>query len=184
MGSNKWLKIVLKPGNYERSAETIEQILEAALKVLVNDGYAALTFRRVEQESGLKVEHISYHFPTKEDLVRGLLDAVMAGYSDRSDRLVTATEGGDRAQFRAAIVTILRDIQTFETTHLFPELWSMANHDPVVNDSVQEFYRRARVRMIALLRRLNPALSETDAERGHYTGVRSMYAKPEHMMNT
>ena len=108
----------------------------------------------------------------------------MAGYSDRSDRLVTATEGGDRAQFRAAIVTILRDIQTFETTHLFPELWSMANHDPVVNDSVQEFYRRARVRMIALLRRLNPALSETDAERGHYTGVRSMYAKPEHMMNT
>ena len=30
MGSNKWLKIVLKPGNYERSAETIEQILEAA----------------------------------------------------------------------------------------------------------------------------------------------------------
>ena len=105
MGSNKWLKIVLKPGNYERSAETIEQILEAALKVLVNDGYAALTFRRVEQESGLKVGHISYHFPTKEDLVRGLLDAVMAGYSDRSDRLVTATEGGDRAQFRAAIVT-------------------------------------------------------------------------------
>ena len=68
MGSNKWLKIVLKPGNYERSAETIEQILEAALKVLVNDGYAALTFRRVEQESGLKVGHISYHFPTKEDL--------------------------------------------------------------------------------------------------------------------
>ena len=132
MGSNKWLKIVLKPGNYERSAETIEQILEAALKVLVNDGYAALTFRRVEQESGLKVGHISYHFPTKEDLVRGLLDAVMAGYSDRSDRLVTATEGGDRAQFRAAIVTILRDIQTFETTHLFPELCSMANPDPAV----------------------------------------------------
>ncbi|MBK6721259.1 MAG: TetR family transcriptional regulator [Sphingomonadales bacterium] len=131
-----------------------------------------LTFRRVEQESGLKVGHISYHFPTKEDLVRGLLDAVMAGYSDRSDRLVTATEGGDRAQFRAAIVTILRDIQTFETTHL-SRARSMANHDPVVNDSVQEFYRRARVRMIAL-RRLNPACPETDAERGHYTGVRSM----------
>ncbi len=164
MRTTKWLKIAPRPGRYARSAETVEQILEATLQVLMRDGHASLTFRSVSEECGLKVGHISYHFPTKEDLVRGLLDAVMEGYSDRAERLVYGISGGEKATLRAAIISILRDVQTFETTHLFPELWSMANHDPVVEARVQEFYTRARVRVEALIRSLNPALGARDAE--------------------
>lgn len=164
METRKWLKIAPKSGTYARTAETLEQILEATLRVLMRDGHAALTFRRVADESGLKVGHISYHFPSKDDLVQGLLDAVLEGYAERAEQQVYAAQLGDREQFRAAIIGILRDVQSFQTTHFFPELWSMANHDPRIDERVQDFYTRARLRMQALIGRLNPALSARDAE--------------------
>lgn len=164
METKKWLKIVPKSGTYARTAETIERILEDTLHVLMRDGYANLTFRGVADECGLKVGHISYHFPSKDDLVRGLLDAVLEGYASRAEQQVYKAHRGDREQFRAAIIEILKDIQTFQTTHLFPELWSMANHDPEIDARVQDFYVRARSRMQALISRMNPALTEEDVE--------------------
>ncbi|MGH2263497.1 TetR family transcriptional regulator C-terminal domain-containing protein, partial [Klebsiella pneumoniae] len=93
-----------------------------------------------------------------------LLDAVMDGYANQPEWQPHSAPPEDRNRLRAVIIQTLRDIQTFQTTHLFPELWSMANHDPEVDQRIQEFYRRARAWTQQLLQRLNPALSERDAE--------------------
>ncbi len=158
------LKIAHRPGTYARTAATIEQILNATMRILMTEGYAALTLRRVAAECGLRIGNLTYHFPTKSELVTALLEAVLEGYRERNRQIHRGLDLDDRTRLKAAIFNTLRDVQSFQTTYLFPELWSLANHDPVVGAKVQEFYRQARRPTIQLVRRLNPALDEADAE--------------------
>ena len=52
-----------------------EKILAAARQIVERDGAGALTFDELARESGITRGGITYHFPTKEDLLRGLLEA-------------------------------------------------------------------------------------------------------------
>lgn len=158
------LKIAPRPGAYARTAETVEQILNATMRILMTEGYAALTLRRVATECGLRVGNLTYHFPTKNELVTALLDAVLGGYRERARKVHRGVELDDRTKLKAAIFNTLRDVQSFQTTYLFPELWSLANHDPDIGTKLQAFYRQARAPTVQLIRRLNPALNEDDAE--------------------
>lgn len=158
------LKIKVRPGAYARTADTLDQILNATLQVLMKEGYAAVTLRRVAAESGLRVGNLTYHFPTKNDLIKALLDAVLEGYQDRARRIMSGVQLDDRTRLQSALFLTLRDIQSFQTTYLFPELWSLANHDPEIEARLHDFYRAARQPLVRLLGRLNPRLSEEDAE--------------------
>jgi AcrR family transcriptional regulator len=163
-GSLTRLRVAPRTGTQARTTEAIEQILNATLAVLARDGLSSLTLRRVAAECGTGLGNVSYHFPTKEDLLNGLLDALLAAYSEHIGQLKKELPKDDREQLKAMVVTLLLDAQTMETTYLFPELWSMANHFPEVDTRLQDFYRKARGPAIDLLQRLNPALSADDAE--------------------
>ncbi|WP_430323800.1 TetR/AcrR family transcriptional regulator, partial [Salmonella enterica] len=60
--------------------ETRELILRTALSVLIEEGYRAMSMRRVAAECGMKFGNLTYHYRTREDLVRELLDAVISSY--------------------------------------------------------------------------------------------------------
>ncbi len=158
------LKIKPRPGAYARTADTIEQILNATLLILTSEGYAALTLRRVATQCGLRVGNLTYHFPTKNALVKELLDAVLVAYRERYQRMLEGLDLDDRGQLRAALFDTLRDVQSHQTTHLFPELWSLANHDPEIDERLQDFYRQIISGYQAMIRPLNPDLSEDDAQ--------------------
>jgi AcrR family transcriptional regulator len=163
MHERERLKVAARPGAYARTTETIEQILNATLDVLMEEGHAALTLRRVAAKCGTRSGNISYHFPTKEALLHGLLDAVLAQYAERSERMRREAEQQVPHNLPATIVYLLRDIQTYQTTHLFPELWAMANHDPEIEKRLQEFYQKARERHIQATMAANRSLSYDDA---------------------
>ena len=69
-----------RQGGYTKGHETREEILRSALQILVDEGYRAMSMRRVATECGMKFGNLTYHFPTREDLVRELLDAVISSY--------------------------------------------------------------------------------------------------------
>ncbi len=52
------------PGN------TRERILHAAVTVLNDEGFGALTQQRVCTEAGVRQSHLTYYFPTRNDLLR------------------------------------------------------------------------------------------------------------------
>lgn len=54
------------------------KILEAAVRVIQRDGVTAMTFDAVAAESGLTRGGLMYHFPSREDLVRGVDDYLAA----------------------------------------------------------------------------------------------------------
>lgn len=156
------LRIRAREGAYACGIETIEQILRAALTVLVDEGSRAFTLRRIATECGMKVGNLSYYFPRKEHLVRELLDAILNGYGDAAADILIGTTGRPEERLRRIILFTLDDIRTKRTTNLFPELWALANHDPDVNDLVQTFYARAQRGIAEAVAGVNPALGEED----------------------
>ena len=166
--SNKFivpdLAIIQREGGYARGREGHAQILRAALGLLVDFGYRAMSMRRVAEACDMKLGNLTYYFPTKEDLVRELLDAVISSYEIEFEAIVH--EAGVSAEDRLAevCILILEDICTKKTTRVFPELWALSNHDPFVLERVHELYARARVALNEIIAEINPALPEHERE--------------------
>ncbi|MFD2782794.1 TetR/AcrR family transcriptional regulator [Novosphingobium pokkalii] len=77
-----------RPGGYARGAATAEAIVKAALKVLIEEGAAQFTVRRIAAECGMKVGNVSYHFPRKDMLVQVMLADMLESYDKVLDSQV------------------------------------------------------------------------------------------------
>jgi len=66
------------PGQKAAEAERREQILEAAYKVALRKGLEGLTVRAVAAAAGLSHGLVLFHFKRKDQLVRAVLDRVLA----------------------------------------------------------------------------------------------------------
>ncbi|MEI6539493.1 MAG: TetR/AcrR family transcriptional regulator [Planctomycetota bacterium] len=53
---------------------TKDKICEAAMQVVIRDGLLAMTLDNVARQAGISKGGVMYHFPGKEELVRGVLD--------------------------------------------------------------------------------------------------------------
>lgn len=53
---------------------TKDKICEAAMQVVIRDGLLAMTMDNVARQAGISKGGVMYHFPGKEELVRGVLD--------------------------------------------------------------------------------------------------------------
>jgi AcrR family transcriptional regulator len=58
------------------------KILESARRIVQTRGAGALTFEELVKDSGITRGGITYHFPTKEALLRGLLESDLAQWSE------------------------------------------------------------------------------------------------------
>ncbi|SEH13884.1 transcriptional regulator, TetR family [Sphingopyxis sp. YR583] len=156
------LRFVPRERGYARGQEGFELILKTALSVLVEHGYKDMTLRRIAKECGMKAGNISYYFKSKDDLVRALLQAISRSYEDAISS-ATVQAGSDPEQRFIDLVTfILRDGTTRQTSYIFPELWSLANHDPFAKQCIDELYLREHERFILIIGELNPTLEAED----------------------
>lgn len=144
------------PRRYAPSEVAIEQMLAAAERVLIRDGYHAFSTRRVACECGVSVGHLTYYFPAKIELVRAMIIGVMKRYADRLRHDLAGTPLRNRAQVAGLISWLLHDTVTQETSGLFRELWVMAKHDPVVAREVIRFYEGLMDAFVELVTPLYP----------------------------
>ncbi|MFN3423129.1 MAG: TetR/AcrR family transcriptional regulator [Novosphingobium meiothermophilum] len=151
-----------RPGTYARGAETVDTIIKAALRVLIDEGAGAFTIRRIAAECGMKVGNVSYHFPKKELLIQTLLDDIIANYDKLLERTVRQPGLDAEERLRLIVVMCLDDIAGKRTTRLFTELWALANHNGFVADRVRLFYQRVHDFIAVYVAELNPALSAQD----------------------
>ena len=148
-----------RDGGYSKGHRTREQILHAALVILVAEGYAAMTMRRVATACDMKLGNLTYHFPTREDLVRELLNAVITAYEIEFDKFLHLPGVSPEEKLAEICGLILEDIRTEKTTRVFPELWALSNHDEFVLERVQDLYARARAPLMQVIREIRPDLS-------------------------
>jgi len=150
-----------RDGGYSKGHETRELILHTALHILIEEGYRAMSMRRVANDCGIKFGNLTYHYRTREDLVRELLEAVIRSYEVEFDQIIHL-KGLPAERLQRICGFILEDIRSKKTTHLFPELWALSNHDAFVLGRVQELYDRARAPLRDIVGEMRPDLSAED----------------------
>jgi AcrR family transcriptional regulator len=151
-----------RPGIYARGSDTVDTILKAAAHVLVEEGASAFTLRRIADECGLKVGNVSAHFPRKEMLVQVLLEELITSAEDLIEKSFSLNDIPAEEALTIIITGILDDIALKRTTHLFIELWAMANHNDFVADRLEDLYRYMIDLIASCVKQLNPALGPKD----------------------
>lgn len=58
-------------------------ILDAALNAILKHGYKAMSFRDLAAEVGIKSASVHYHFPTKNDLCKAVMQRYTDDYAER-----------------------------------------------------------------------------------------------------
>lgn len=150
-----------RDGGYAKGHETREMILHTALNILIEEGYRAMSMRRVATDCGIKFGNLTYHYRSREDLVRELLEAVIRSYEVEFDQIIHLP-GRPAQRLERICRFILQDIRNKKTTHLFPELWALSNHDSFVLGRVQELYERARAPLAEIIGEMRADLSFED----------------------
>lgn len=153
-----------RPGISPRGTETVSAILEAARRVLVEEGASAFTLRRIAAECGMQMGNVNRHFPRKEMLIRVLLEDLFEHGSDEIEPEFQMANRPADEQLAIFIRSSLDRIESKDLTRLFIELWAMANHSEYVADKVEIAYRNINALMEPLIAELNPALSPEDVE--------------------
>jgi AcrR family transcriptional regulator len=134
----------------EDKNKTREAILDATETIMRNDGYAAVSSRRVAAEAGLKSQLVHYHFGTMDELFLALFQRADAQNFDRHMQAMAAPKP-------------LRELWKLNTDRkgmgLIFEFMALANH----RDALRKEIARANVRTRSLQNSmLKRAFEESD----------------------
>ena len=88
-----------EPGSVPRTPLSRERVLRAAIRIADESGIESLTMRRVAEDLGAEAMSLYYHVASKEDLLDGIADAVVAEINDAVGGLGVPSAG---AQWKAA----------------------------------------------------------------------------------
>ena len=149
----------------EKGRQRRDAILDAATRVLVEEGYAQLSTRKIAARAAIRPGHLQYYYRTKADVVRALLER----YLERSLRDIeargAAVGGAPAARLRAMLDGILDDQDDGDACRMFWEIWALAARDALVAAATAAFYSRYRQGVAAALRAAVPGLRAARAER-------------------
>jgi AcrR family transcriptional regulator len=94
-----------KSPRQERSAATVDALLQATARILVKEGYDRASTNRIAEAAGVSVGSLYQYFPSKEALVAALIDDHMSSMTELFE--AKAIELAD-APMRDAIREVIR----------------------------------------------------------------------------
>jgi AcrR family transcriptional regulator len=153
-----------------------DRVLAAARQIVERDGAGALTFDELVRESGLTRGGITYHFPTKEDLLRGLLEADFQQWDD-AEAALTPT---DCEPETAKLLGFIRTLTAQDESHrrFLCGMLSAATLDPSLMDPCRQELRERLGRKQWTDRDLRLHLMHLAAEGLMWQELFQMYSMP------
>ena len=148
-----------------RGQQRVAEILAAARAVMVEDGYAALTTRKVAERVGVRQSNVQYYFPAKLDLVRALFEDSMVRTSRAVAERFAAGRVSPEARVLGGIEHFLETHHSLEEQRFQRELWALAAHDADVAAAMNQFNRRWVDLTARSLMLINRALDRGRAQR-------------------
>jgi len=101
----------------QRSLDTRERLVEAALQVFASHGFEGATTREIARRAGVALAALPYHFTTKEALWKAAADRIFGRLGDSFRRRLEGLEG---VELPTRLRLILGDFVRFQAAH--PEL--------------------------------------------------------------
>jgi len=135
-------------------SKTREQLVDAAERLLLRDGYAAVSSRRVAAEAGLKPALVHYYFRTMDDLFLAVFRRRAEQNLTRLDRVLESPQ-----PLRALWELSVEPSGTAFTV----EFSALANHRKAIRAEIAEYAERFRQMQVEALTTRLPELGwDTD----------------------
>jgi AcrR family transcriptional regulator len=115
----------------ERTEETREKILDAAVNVLTVKGYAGFRTVDVAATAGVSRGALTHHFPTRDDLLLAVVEEVFLRASETGRARATSVQSVD-----GAIEALLSDSRDFFFSELFLVAIDLAIQGRLANSPV------------------------------------------------
>lgn len=151
-------------GVYQTGKERLLQIQAVALGILVEEGFPALTLREVARRCNIQIGAVSYYYKSRVDLFQDTIGNVLKDYAENFRSIVQDKSKSDEDRLHSLIELLLDDMQSKQTTRLFPHLWMLANHDDLIAQTVDRIYILERNTFNMLIARINPKLGNQERE--------------------
>ena len=135
-----------------RAAETRARILDAARRVLAEEGLERLTTRRVAELAGVSHGMVHYHFTDKRELTLALVVHARLDWVEPLEELV---DGPGSAEKRMrAVIAWIAEPATIETMRVHQGLFVLALQDETVRERLAAEFARWRAPFVTLFRQL------------------------------
>ncbi|MFG2096812.1 TetR/AcrR family transcriptional regulator [Streptomyces sp. NPDC048612] len=146
-----------------KSPGTRQSIIDAVLRIIGEDGIAAVTNRRIAKEAQVSLGSVTYHFATQHEMLRESLLHFVAEETRRFTELADQcqTDGMDIDRASATVSQVAGCTQT-DSRHLAPfELYIQAGRDERLRTAATESFAAYD----QLVTRIFAGLGVPDAER-------------------
>jgi len=128
----------------EKRSNKENQILDCALKLLIETGDAGLTLRKLAECAEMRLSNVQYYFKSRDEV----LVAMVGRYFDEcTTNLRQLTEGNDAQTERDRIRFLVRSGLAHgeaisDMCRAFREIWAMSSRNHIIDDALMEYYRR------------------------------------------
>ena len=153
----------MNAGKYEKGQKAAVKILDAAEDLLIDQGYQSLSIRKIAAQCGITAGNLQYYFPSKEILVQALLTKIIQGYLAEFERLREDAGVDPVMQLQAILTHVITDLNSKRTTHFFPEVWALSNHESSITQSLDQMYGAYRDVIKEIVLKINPSISKERA---------------------
>jgi AcrR family transcriptional regulator len=143
-----------------RGLARVRKILASAEKVFVSQGYQSFSLRNVAVETGISLGNLTYYFKSKEDLLRSMIDGILADYESGLNAILKEFPDDPEARLKGYMQYLLADSRHPKRHQFFYHFWAISTHDRFVAGCRRRAYEAFRDQVEGLCRAVNPALSK------------------------
>ncbi|SFJ85834.1 TetR/AcrR family transcriptional regulator [Thermoflavimicrobium dichotomicum] len=128
-----------------KSLQTRHAILQAAYHLVQTEGIAHLTLDAVAKNAGVSKGGLLYHFPSKEALIKGMIDYVLSQFENELNKEVA--EMGERPGkwTRAFVRATFKEIE--EGSPMSLGIFTAVATHPQLLEPIQSYYRKWQQRI-------------------------------------
>ena len=123
------------------AGERKQEIIQAAIEIIADEGYGNLSMRALARASGMKLGALQYHFRTWEDLLRALVNYIEKEIREQFE--ARKLHDGSASVGEIAVFMLDDSAGTADALlgdRLWPQLWAMEQVEPLVSDLLEEVY--------------------------------------------
>ncbi|BBX63972.1 TetR family transcriptional regulator [Mycobacterium saskatchewanense] len=125
-----------------RDSTARDLLIDATILIMVEEGYAAATSRRVAAQAGVKPALVHYYFPTMDELYRDVFRRGAAAYLERQQRALESEH-----PLHALWHTLIEP----KDARLLQEFMGLANHRKDIRAEIANWTERWREMQISAL---------------------------------
>ena len=139
-----------------RGKAQVRKILDESRSLLINEGHAGLTLRKVARNLDISLGNLTYYFASKDQLIQALIADLLDEYHNAFLAEQARFPDDPHGRFLAYLEYLIADCKKPETRSVFFQIWGLATHSDIVHQLRDEIYTLARSDAMELIAGLNP----------------------------